>query len=160
VTNVVSMIKPQKDRGYLGQEQALLVVQDSGGVSYVSGRGYFDFIQLSRDGIIKKALMNLSQQLSFSLAEIARILHISERTLQRYGDDEKLSADTSERAILLSQLYQHGTQVFGDLENFKEWMRTPLPAFNYQPPISLLDTTFGFQLIQDELGKIAHGIFA
>jgi len=35
-----------------------------------------------------------------------------------------------------------------------------LPAFNYQPPISLLDTTFGFQLIQDELGKIAHGIFA
>ncbi len=160
MTNVVSMIKPQKDRGYLGQEQALLVVQDSGGVSYVSGRGYFDFIQLSRDGIIKKALMNLSQQLSFSLAEIARILHISERTLQRYGDDEKLSADTSERAILLSQLYQHGTQVFGDLENFKEWMRTPLPAFNYQPPISLLDTTFGFQLIQDELGKIAHGIFA
>jgi len=160
VTNVVSMIKPQKDRGYLGQEQALLVVQDSGGVSYVSGRGYFDFIQLSRDGIIKKALMNLSQQLSFSLSEIARILHISERTLQRYGDDEKLSADTSERAILLSQLYQHGTQVFGDLENFKEWMRTPLPAFNYQPPISLLDTTFGFQLIQDELGKIAHGIFA
>jgi putative toxin-antitoxin system antitoxin component (TIGR02293 family) len=160
VTNVVSMIKPQKDRGYLGQEQALLVVQDSGGVSYVGGRGYFDFIQLSRDGIIKKALMNLSQQLSFSLAEVARILHISERTLQRYGDDEKLSADTSERAILLSQLYQHGTQVFGDLENFKEWMRTPLPAFNYQPPISLLDTTFGFQLIQDELGKIAHGIFA
>lgn len=160
MTNVVSMIKPQKDRGYLGQEQALLVVQDSGGVSYVSGRGYFEFIQLSRDGIIKKALMNLSQQLSFSLAEVARILHISERTLQRYGDDEKLSADTSERAILLSQLYQHGTQVFGDLENFKEWMRTPLPAFNYQPPISLLDTTFGFQLIQDELGKIAHGIFA
>jgi putative toxin-antitoxin system antitoxin component (TIGR02293 family) len=160
VTNVVSMIKPQKDRGYLGQEQALLVVQDSGGVSYVGGRGYFEFIQLSRDGIIKKALMNLSQQLSFSLAEVARILHISERTLQRYGDDEKLSADTSERAILLSQLYQHGTLVFGDLENFKEWMRTPLPAFNYQPPISLLDTTFGFQLIQDELGKIAHGIFA
>ncbi|HEY0611135.1 MAG TPA: antitoxin Xre/MbcA/ParS toxin-binding domain-containing protein [Chitinophaga sp.] len=154
------MIKPQKNREYLGQEQALLVVQDSGGVSYVGGRGYFEFIQLSRDGIIKKALMNLSQQLSFSLAEVARILHISERTLQRYGDDEKLSADTSERAILLSQLYQHGTQVFGDLENFKEWMRTPLPAFNYQPPISLLDTTFGFQLIQDELGKIAHGIFA
>jgi putative toxin-antitoxin system antitoxin component (TIGR02293 family) len=154
------MIKPQKNREYPGQEQTLLVVQDSGGVSYVSGRGYFEFIQLSRDGIIKKALMNLSQQLSFSLTEVARILHISERTLQRYADDEKLSADTSERAILLSQLYQHGTLVFGDLENFKEWMRTPLPAFNYQPPISLLDTTFGFQLIQDELGKIAHGIFA
>jgi len=148
-----------KNREYHVQEQALLVIQESA-MPYGVGRGYFDFIQLSREGIIKKALMNLSQQLSFSLSEIARVLHISERTLQRYADDEKLSADTSERAILLSQLYQHGTQVFGDLENFKEWMRTPLPAFNYQPPISLLDTTFGFQLIQDELGKIAHGIFA
>ncbi|GAA0523111.1 type II RES/Xre toxin-antitoxin system antitoxin [Chitinophaga japonensis] len=148
-----------KNREYHVQEQTLLVVQESA-MPYGVGRGYFDFIQLSREGVIKKALMNLSQQLSFSLSEVARILHISERTLQRYADDEKLSADTSERAILLSQLYQHGTQVFGDLENFKEWMRTPLPAFNYQPPISLLDTTFGFQLIQDELGKIAHGIFA
>ncbi|WP_188316230.1 type II RES/Xre toxin-antitoxin system antitoxin [Chitinophaga agrisoli] len=153
-------MKPQKNSEYRVQEHALMVVQESGGASYVVGRGYFEFIQLSRDGIIKKALMNLSQQLSFSLTEIARVLHVSERTLQRYADDEKLSADTSERAILLSQLYQHGTLVFGDLENFKEWMRTPLPAFNYQPPISLLDTTFGFQLIEDELGKIAHGIFA
>lgn len=136
-----------------------MVVKEAA-VPYGKGQGYYEYIQLSRDGILKKALMNLSQQISFSLSEIARVLHISERTLQRYSDDEKLSADTSERAILLSQLYQHGTSVFGDLENFKDWMRTPLPAFNYQPPISLLDTTFGFQLIEDELGKIAHGIFA
>ncbi|HEY8918334.1 MAG TPA: antitoxin Xre/MbcA/ParS toxin-binding domain-containing protein [Chitinophaga sp.] len=152
-------MKPHKNIEYQVQEHTLMVVQEAA-VPYGAGRGYFEFIQLSRDGIIKKALMNLSQQLSFSLSEVARVLHISERTLQRYADDEKLSADTSERAILLSQLYQHGTFVFGDLENFKEWMRTPLPAFNYQPPISLLDTTFGFQLIEDELGKIAHGIFA
>ncbi len=46
------------------------------------------------------------------------MVHVSERTLQRYADDEKLSADTSERAILLSQLYQRGTEVFGQLENF------------------------------------------
>jgi len=152
-------MKPQKNIEYQIQEQTLMVVQEAA-VPYGAGRGHFEFIQLSRNGIIKKALMNLSQQLSFSLSEVARVLHISERTLQRYADDEKLSADTSERAILLSQLYQHGTLVFGDLENFKEWMRTPLPAFNYQSPISLLDTTFGFQLIEDELGKIAHGIFA
>nr|WP_295866566.1 antitoxin Xre-like helix-turn-helix domain-containing protein [uncultured Chitinophaga sp.] len=146
-------------RKYQVQENTLMIVEDPG-AAYVSGSGYYDFIELSRSGVLKRALVNLSRQLSFSLAELAQVLHISERTLQRYADDAKLSADTSERAILLSRLYQRGTEVFGSLENFKEWMRTPLPAFNYQLPISLLDTTFGFQLIEDELGRIEHGIFA
>ncbi|WP_161596821.1 type II RES/Xre toxin-antitoxin system antitoxin [Chitinophaga vietnamensis] len=146
-------------KGYQVQENALLIVEDPHAV-YGRGSAYFDYIQLSRSGIIKRALLNLSRQLSFSLAELAQVIHLSERTLQRYADDAKLSIDTSERAILLSRLYQRGTEVFGDLENFKEWMRTPLPAFNYQLPISLLDTTFGFQLIQDELGRIEHGLFA
>ncbi|HVI47407.1 MAG TPA: antitoxin Xre/MbcA/ParS toxin-binding domain-containing protein [Chitinophaga sp.] len=146
-------------KGYHVQENALMIIEEPG-ATYVAGHGYFEYIQLSRSGIIKRALLNLSRQLSFSLAELAQVLHISERTLQRYSDDAKLSADTSERAILLSQLYQRGTEVFGNLENFKEWMRTPLPAFNYQLPISLLDTTFGFQLILDELGRIEHGLFA
>ncbi|MBV8253834.1 MAG: DUF2384 domain-containing protein [Chitinophaga sp.] len=144
--------------GYQVQENALLI--DTSHASHAMGAGYFDFIALSRSGIIKRALLNLSRQISFSLTELAQVVHISERTLQRYADDAKLSLDTSERAIMLSALYQRGTEVFGDLENFKEWMRTPLPAFNYQLPISLLDTTFGFQLIQDELGRIEHGLFA
>ncbi|NIG57076.1 antitoxin Xre/MbcA/ParS toxin-binding domain-containing protein [Chitinophaga sp. Cy-1792] len=140
------------------QENALLIVEHP--VAHTLGAGYFDFIQLTRSGIIKQALLNLSRQISFSIAELAQVLHISERTLQRYADDAKLSPDTSERAIMLSALYQRGTEVFGDLENFKEWMRTPLPAFDYQAPITLLDTSFGFQLIQDELGRIEHGLFA
>ena len=146
-------------KGYRVQENALMIVEEPSG-TYVMGNGYFDFIQLSRSGIIKRALINLGKQISFSLSELSQVLHVSERTLQRYSDDAKLSADTSERAILLSQLYQRGAEVFGHLADFKEWMRTPLPAFNYQTPISLLDTTFGFQLIQDELGRIEHGIFA
>ncbi|WP_291909782.1 antitoxin Xre/MbcA/ParS toxin-binding domain-containing protein [Chitinophaga sp. CB10] len=146
----------QNFKGYQAQENALLIQADHVG----PGTGYFDFIALSRSGVIKRALLNLSRQISFSLTELAQVVHISERTLQRYADDAKLSLDTSERAIMLSALYQRGAEVFGDLENFKEWMRTPLPSFNYQLPISLLDTTFGFQLIQDELGRIEHGLFA
>ncbi|NML41469.1 DUF2384 domain-containing protein [Chitinophaga sp. G-6-1-13] len=146
-------------RKYQVQENTLMIVENPG-AAYIPGSGYYDFIELSRSGVLKRALLNLSRQLSFSLTELAQVLHISERTLQRYADDAKLGADTSERAILLSQLYQRGTEVFGNLENFKEWMRTPLPTFNYQLPISLLDTTFGFQLIEDELGRIEHGIFA
>lgn len=85
-------------KGYRVQENALLIVEQPGG-TYVASSGYFDFIQLSRTGIIKRALLNLSRQLSFSLTELAQVVHLSERTLQRYDDDARLSADSSERAI-------------------------------------------------------------
>lgn len=120
----------------------------------------FDLIRLTRKGILKKYLLELAEKLSFSMHELSHILHISERTLQRYGREDTLASDTSERVLLLAQLYNKGIEVFGTPENFNDWLRTPLPAFEQQPPIGLLDTAFGFQLISDELGRIEHGVFA
>lgn len=94
------------------------------------------------------------------MSEISGILHISERTLQRYHAEDRLSPDTSERALMLAKLYERGVAVFNDANNFTDWLRTPLPAFNHQPPIQLLDTSFGFQLIENELGRIEYGVFA
>lgn len=63
-------------KGYRVQENALLIVEQPGGSAYIAGSGYFDFIQLSRSGIIKRALLNLSRQLSFSLSELAQVVHV------------------------------------------------------------------------------------
>lgn len=120
----------------------------------------FDLIRLSRKGILKKSLLQLAGKLSFTLQELAGILHISERTLQRYNNEDVLASNVSERALLLSQLYKKGVDVFSTSQNFNDWLRTPLPAFQQQAPIHYLDTAFGFQLIFDELGRIEHGIFA
>lgn len=123
-------------------------------------RSFFDLIDISRKGIRKKTLSLLAQKLSFTMHEISRILHVSERTLQRYKSDERLSSDSSEKVLMLANIYERGLDVFGSMENFTDWLRTPLSAFNGQKPIELLDTSFGFQLIQDELVRIEHGIFA
>ncbi|GAA4313339.1 type II RES/Xre toxin-antitoxin system antitoxin [Compostibacter hankyongensis] len=120
----------------------------------------YESIQLSRKGILKEALLQLAAQLSMTLQELAGILHVSEKTLHRYQNDKVLAPDLSERALLLSQLYHKGKAVFGDAANFNDWLRTPLPAFRQQAPITLLDTSFGFQLIMEELGRIEYGIFA
>ncbi len=120
----------------------------------------FDLISLSRHGILKKYLLQLSKKLSFTMHELAKVLHISERTLQRYHAEDPLSSEASERAILLAQLYHRGIEVFGSAENFNDWLRTPLPAFEQQAPLHFLDTSFGFQLVLEELGRIEHGVFA
>ena len=120
----------------------------------------YDFIELSRNGINKRNLIFLSQKIGFDLKELSRVLHISERTLHRYTAAKTLSPEVSERALQLAKLYCKGEEVFGALTQFKKWMSHPNRALGMKEPKSLLDTTFGFQLINEELTKIEYGIFS
>lgn len=142
---------------YSTDEELVSLVQEPGG-SYSLQLN--DLIGISRTGILKKTLSLLAKKLSFTMSELSRVLHVSERTLQRYHAEDRLSPDTSERALMLANLYEKGVEVFENAENFTDWLRTPLPAFNDQKPIQLLDTSFGFQLITDELGRIKYGVLA
>ena len=116
-------------------------------------------IQLSREGISKALLFQLGNRINFSEKELANVLDLSERTLQRYTDDTKLSKVASEKTIELANLYQHGEEVFGTIERFNAWMKSPHALFKKQCPIDVLDTHRGFQIVHDELGRIEHGIF-
>ena len=118
------------------------------------------FINTSRNGVSMYQLEKLMNKYDLTLKETAIILNISERTLQRYLPNDILSKDVSDRTLHLQRLYERGAGVFGTLNNFKSWMKTPVLIFNNQLPISFLDTIFGFELLEDELGRIEHGIFA
>ncbi|MFD0962955.1 type II RES/Xre toxin-antitoxin system antitoxin [Pseudofulvibacter geojedonensis] len=120
----------------------------------------YDFIELSRNGINKRNLLFLAKKIDFDLKELSKVLHISERTLQRYASSKILSLEVSERAIQLARLYCKGEEVFGDLNLFKKWMLYPSQALGMKMPKELLDTTFGFQLLNDELIKIEYGVFS
>jgi putative toxin-antitoxin system antitoxin component (TIGR02293 family) len=119
-----------------------------------------DFIDLIRTGIPKQAMTHLMQVTDMSLTEMASIVHTSDRTLRRYGPQQKLSQEQSERMIELAKLYSRGETVFGSIEKFKNWMNTTLLPFGNKKPKEYLDTSIGIGMIMDELGRIEHGIFA
>ena len=120
----------------------------------------YDFIELSRNGIDKKSLLHLANTIGFTLEELAAVLHVSERTVQRYALNKKLNSEISAKAIQLAKLYAKGEAIFGSLEGFKQWMNHPNVALAQKTPKELLDTTFGFQLLNEELIRIEYGIFA
>lgn len=120
----------------------------------------FDMLKLTRNGLPKRLLLSLAKRISLTLQEFADILHISERTLQRYDDDAVIKTEYAEKAVELARLYTRGEEVFGSIDKFKTWMRTPLVVFHGDTPLSLLDTSIGFDLVFKELGRIEHGIFA
>ena len=64
------------------------------------------------------------------------------------------------KAVELARLYTRGEEVFGSIEKFKRWIKTPGLVFNGETPVSMLDTSAGFDMVFKELGRIEHGIFA
>ena len=131
-----------------------------GGAKSLRYSNDFDIINLARKGFSKGTLLALAKKISLNLQDLANILHISERTLQRYEDDAIIRTEYAEKAIELARLYARGQEVFGSMDKFKRWMKTPGHVFRGETPISLLDTSVGFDMVLRELGRIEHGIFA
>jgi putative toxin-antitoxin system antitoxin component (TIGR02293 family) len=120
----------------------------------------YDLIRLTRNGINKKQLLFLVKYLSLNLTEISKILPISIRTLQRYNKNQTLNTDVTNRSLLIAELFTKGVRVFGNLDKFNFWFRSPNSALSGHMPIDLLDTTFGLELIKDELGRIEYGVIS
>lgn len=120
----------------------------------------FDLLTLARKGISKKSLIVLAKRISLTIQQVAGIMHISERTLQRYTPSTIIKTEHAEKAIELARLYERGIEVFGTLDNFNEWMKTPNYTLNGEAPIDLLDSSLGFNLILQTLGRIEYGVFS
>jgi putative toxin-antitoxin system antitoxin component (TIGR02293 family) len=139
-------------------------------IEYLGGRGVLqgiasikereDLIPLIKKGIPRKSLDNLLMITGISPAEIAEIIHTSDRTLRRYKPSKLLNPEQSEKVIKLALLYSRGEEVFDSLEAFKIWMETAVMPLGNKQPKELLDTSIGIEILMDELGRIEQGVFA
>lgn len=118
------------------------------------------YISIIREGVKMQTLEHLMKTTDISSNEMASIMHTSERTLRRYTPNTTLNPEQSERIIELARLFTRGSEVFGSLNNFKTWMNSTVVALGNKKPKELLDTSLGIEILQEELGRIEHGIFA
>jgi putative toxin-antitoxin system antitoxin component (TIGR02293 family) len=116
-------------------------------------------IDKARQGVLRSEADQVASMARLTDIELARILNMSVRNLHRLKTDDKLARDSSERLLLLTNLLRHGLNVFdNDTETLSDWLRSPIRELNSQSPLNLLDTTTGFGLVDDVLGRIEHGI--
>jgi hypothetical protein len=73
----------------------------------------------ARVGIEKKALHQLSEQMSFSLKEVISFLSLP---VPASMDDRLLDYSSSERIIKTAELYQKGSEVFGEGNSKYGWI--------------------------------------
>ncbi len=118
-------------------------------------------IKAIREGLDYSFFDNLLKSIPFSFVERSHYLNLSERTLQRYKKEKKpFQASYAERILEIRLLYKYGVEVFEDDGNFDIWLNTKSIALGGVKPKDLLDTTFGVNLVRDELARIEHGVLA
>ncbi len=121
-------------------------------------RSGMDFVELGDRGLTKLSVVHLAKSLSLSMKEMAELLPVNVRTLQRYSAQKYLSTAVSEQALQIAQVAATGSALFEDREKFLAWLALSSVPLGGEKPIDLLRSRFGIELVLDELGRIAHGI--
>ena len=101
---------------------------------------------------------NIADKAPFTQAEWAAILHISERTLQRYAKNNSTFAPiNAERAL---QIEKENKITFGKVENFYSWLKRNPYMLESNLSFDSLTSYNGIEKILTQLGRIQHGLFA
>jgi len=117
-----------------------------------------DLVEVGRRGVPRKTLTELAAHLDLSLRELAELLPVAERTLQRYKPEQHLSPVVSEHVLQLAEVVSRCREVFDDRHRFNTWLRQPSAALGGVEPLELLSSRYGIGIVLDELGRIEHGI--
>jgi putative toxin-antitoxin system antitoxin component (TIGR02293 family) len=127
----------------------------------LDNRSVLRLIETSRKGIDLDTFDELAGEFPFGLSDWSKILHISERTIQRYRrDKKKLDSIHTDRLLQIMILLNKGIEVFGNSNNFRTWLNSANIALGGVTPISLLDSAFGINMVTNELTKIEYGVLA
>jgi len=123
-------------------------------------RSRLDLVKLGGKGVSKGTVVRLAKHLSIGLKGIAPLLSVNQRTIQRLSAGKVFSRTVSERILRIALVVARGEEVFGGRERFNIWLKEPNKAMVGQPPISLLVSDFGTEMVLEELGRIEQGIIS
>jgi len=120
-----------------------------------------DLVKITREGIKFNTFYHIAMKGPFDMHDWSSFLHLSERTFQRYKKEKKtFSSLHTEKILMITILYMKGIEIFGEKNNFNSWLDNKNVALGGIKPRELLDSSFGIQLIKDELTRIEHGVLA
>jgi putative toxin-antitoxin system antitoxin component (TIGR02293 family) len=118
-------------------------------------------IGFSKTGMPYGLFESQTKSIPFTQGEWSDVLHLSERTFQRYKKENKrFESIYTEKILEIILLFRRGRSVFGSTKAFYQWLITPNVSMGDVKPYTIIDNTFGIKLVTDTLGRIEHGVFS
>ena len=103
----------------------------------------------------------IADKTPFTQAEWASILHLSERTLQRYSKSNgTLAPINAERALQINKVLKEARVTFGSIEKFYQWLKQNPSMLEGRLSFQSLTSFDGISNVLTQLKRIQHGILA
>jgi putative toxin-antitoxin system antitoxin component (TIGR02293 family) len=119
-----------------------------------------ELIRQIQKGLRFSELETLQSTIGLPFEQLAAKLAISRSTLQRRKAAGRLSPDESDKVMRLSRLLEHATNVFGDVEKARAWLKFPQRGLGGAVPLDYAETEVGAREVDNLLGRIDYGVYS
>ncbi|MEP6615425.1 MAG: antitoxin Xre-like helix-turn-helix domain-containing protein [Ginsengibacter sp.] len=107
-----------------------------------------------------KEFKKIADKVLFTQKEWSELLHISERTLQRYAKENgTFTFNIIDRIVSIDKVIKKGTEVFGSSVKFISWLRSCPYMIEGRLSLLSLSDFEGINKILTQLGRIEQGLF-
>jgi putative toxin-antitoxin system antitoxin component (TIGR02293 family) len=107
-----------------------------------------------------KKLKKITELVPFTQADWANMLHLSERTLQRYAkNNSSFEGIYTDRILLLQDMINLGLETFTDADAFYRWLKKDKLVLGQTLNFQSLYSDRGIQEIIDQLSRIQYGVY-
>jgi len=114
-------------------------------------------IENVRAGVKKSEWKDFIHGIGATEKEFESILPSSISSMQKKAVYDK---ETSERIYELARLYGLGYSVFDEKSDFDAWLDTPCTPLGDKRPFELLDSSFGFELVRNQIVRIQYNVYS
>lgn len=109
-------------------------------------------------GLPYKSLETIVEKYHLDLARMMSIISVSPRTMARRKEEQRLTAQESDRLARVARILAYATEVFGTDTKASTWLTRPNRILDGTAPLDLLDTDLGTQVVESMLGRIEYGV--
>lgn len=102
---------------------------------------------------------SVAKRLDATDEQMAAFIGVTYRTFQRRAQSGQLEDAESAKVEMIDNLLTLGTRVFGEEEQARRWLTSPILSLEGRKPIELLDTVKGYERAKNKLLQIEYGTF-
>ncbi len=139
-------------------------VKEPFGYAKMVGIKASDRLELSdkvQAGFPFKAFTILTKSMEVSNKELAELVQISDRTLNRRQKEGKLKADESGRLLRFARIFTHAVDLFeGDKQAAQTWLSSDNRALKGESPLEASRTEEGAREVENLIVRLEHGVFS
>ncbi len=107
-----------------------------------------------------KKLKKIMDSVPFTQVEWSNMLHLSERTLQRYAkNNSSFEGIYTDRIFLLQEMIKLGLETFHNSHSFYQWLKKDKVVLGHRINFESLYSERGIQEVVDQISRIQYGVY-